>query len=101
MSCYSLPTDDRDQRLTMKELQSLFGSQLPMEVVNLIYNNPEGLSLRQIRERLKNMAHDYAYKKAAYDCYKIMFPGADVSLEDEDIINIAGVLIMHFEGRLK
>lgn len=44
-----------DDKITRDELWGMFGDELPMEAVNLIWNAPAEKTVREVREELREM----------------------------------------------
>lgn len=49
-------SDDPERKFTQEELIGLFGDEIPIEVVNIIWNAPEGKTIGQIRSEVREFA---------------------------------------------
>lgn len=43
-------------RITQAEMMEMFGERMPIEAVNLLWSAPDDWTLRQVRERLREIA---------------------------------------------
>lgn len=48
-----------DERFTLEELYELFGDELPMEVVEILFHSPEVTTIKEVREQINQFALTY------------------------------------------
>ena len=68
-----------DEPITREEMVEMFGSECPMEAVKLIWNAPDGLTLAEIRRKLREIAAAQTTTRTVHD----PFTGKDVQVSDD------------------